>query len=357
MSGDERKETNHTPDDGTAACPPADSDKENKSGEPTRLYSGIQPTGDIHIGNYLGAVANWARQIPRYDCIYCVVDYHAITIEYDPDTMREAVLDTATMGIACGLDPDRCTLFVQSHVTETMELAWIFSTCTAIGALERMTQFKDKAAQHKQNINAGLFTYPVLQAADILGVKADGVPVGDDQSQHLELTREIARRFNHLYGPVFPEARTLYSPAPRIMGLDGQSKMSKSQGNYIAMKDRADTVRKKLGSAYTDPNRLRRSDPGNPDICNIFTLHKSFSSPDEVAAIDAECRSADIGCVDCKKKLGDNMESAMSPIQDKYEDLTRRPDDVRDALATGADRVRRLTSETMTEVRHGLGLR
>ena len=141
------------------------------------------------------------------------------------------------------------------------------------------------------------------------------------------------------------------------MGLDGQSKMSKSQGNYIAMKDRADTVRKKLGSAYTDPNRLRRSDPGNPDICNIFTLHKSFSSPDEVAAIDAECRSADIGCVDCKKKLGDNMESAMSPIQEKYEDLTRRPDDVRDALATGADRVRRLTSETMTEVRHGLGLR
>lgn len=327
------------------------------AGGPTRLYSGIQPTGDIHIGNYLGALANWVKLIPRYDCIYCVVDYHAITIEYDPGAMRDAILDTATMGIACGLDPDRCTLFVQSHVTETMELAWIFSTCTAIGALERMTQFKDKAAQHKQNINAGLFTYPVLQAADILGVKADGVPVGDDQSQHLELTREIARRFNHLYGPVFPDAKTLYSPAPRIMGLDGQAKMSKSQDNYIAMKDSRDTVRKKLSTAYTDPNRLRRSDPGNPDICNIFTLHKSFSSTDEVATIDAECRSAGIGCVDCKKKLGDNMETAMAPIQDKYEDLTGRPDDVRDALATGADRVRSLTSETMTEVRESLGLR
>ena len=365
MNADEHKVSSPVSEGGAGTGPAAGDDtagpavvnKANADGEPTRLYSGIQPTGDIHIGNYLGAVANWAKLIPRYDCIYCVVDYHAITIEYDPDTMREAVLDTAAMGIACGLDPDRCTLFVQSHVTETMELAWIFSTCTAIGALERMTQFKDKAAQHKQNINAGLFTYPVLQAADILGVKADGVPVGDDQSQHLELTREIARRFNHLYGPVFPDAKTLYSPAPRIMGLDGQGKMSKSQGNYIAMKDRGDTVRKKLSTAYTDPNRLRRSDPGNPDVCNIFTLHKSFSSPDEVATIDAECRSAGIGCVDCKKKLGANMETAMSPIQDRYEDLTRRPDDVRDALATGADRVRALTSETMTEVRQSLGLR
>ena len=357
MNADERKVSSPVPAEGTESGHSAEAGNGNAAAEPTRLYSGIQPTGDIHIGNYLGAVANWAKLIPRYDCIYCVVDYHAITIEYDPDTMREAVLDTATMGMACGLDPDRCTLFVQSHVSETMELAWIFSTCTAIGALERMTQFKDKAAQHKQNINAGLFTYPVLQAADILGVKADGVPVGDDQSQHLELTREIARRFNHLYGPVFPDAKTLYSPAPRIMGLDGQGKMSKSQGNYIAMKDGSDTVRKKLSTAYTDPNRLRRSDPGNPDICNIFTLHKSFSGPDEVATIDAECRSAGIGCVDCKKKLGANMETAMSPIQDKYEDLTRRPDDVRDALAAGADRVRTLTAETMTEVRQSLGLR
>ena len=243
-------------DERTQSIASAGNGSENGSSEPTRLYSGIQPTGDIHIGNYLGAVANWVKLIPQYDCIYCVVDYHAITIEYDPDAMRDAVLDTATMGIACGLDPERCTFFVQSHVSETIELAWIFSTVTALGALERMTQFKDKAAQHKQNINAGLFTYPVLQAADILGVKADGVPVGDDQSQHLELTREIARRFNHLYGPVFPEARTLYSPAPRILGLDGQSKMSKSQDNYIAMKDRSDTVRKKLSTAYTDPNRL-----------------------------------------------------------------------------------------------------
>ena len=343
---------------GQSATLPEDGEKRAElKDQPTRLYSGIQPTGDLHIGNYLGAVSNWAKLIPHYDCIYCVVDYHAITIDYQPDAMREAVLDTATMGIACGLDPERCTLFVQSHVTETLELAWVFSTVTALGALERMTQFKDKAIQHKQNINAGLFTYPILQAADILGVKADAVPVGDDQSQHLEFTREIARRFNHLYGPIFPEAKTLYSPAPRIMGLDGQSKMSKSQGNYIAMKDSSDTVRKKLSTAFTDPNRLRKSDPGNPDICNIFTLHKSFSSTDEIENIETECRSAGIGCVDCKAKLGINMEGTIRPIQEKYEDLRQRPNDVKDALAAGAGRVRALTKETMTKVRHNLGIR
>ena len=325
--------------------------------KPTRLYSGIQPTGDIHIGNYLGAVSNWVKLIPKYDCIYCVVDYHAITVEYNPNVMRDAILETATMGIACGLNPQRCTLFVQSDVTETLELAWVFSTVTALGALERMTQFKDKATQHKQNINAGLFTYPVLQAADILGVKADGVPVGDDQSQHLELTRDIARSFNHLYGPIFPEAKTIYSPAPRIMGLDGQAKMSKSQENYIAMKDNNETIQKKLSGAFTDPNRLRKTDPGNPDICNIFTLHKSFSDSNEIATINVDCRKAKIGCVDCKKKLASSMDKTIGPIKEKYEDLKQRPKDVWDVLETGANRVRELTREAMVEVRNKLGIR
>lgn len=332
------------------------SDAPSASG-PTRLYSGIQPTGEIHIGNYLGAVSNWVKLIPKYDCIYCIVDYHAITIEYDISTMQDAVLDTVMIGMACGLDPARCTIFIQSHVMETLELAWVFNTVTSLGALERMTQFKDKSSQHAQNINAGLFTYPVLQAADILGVKADGVPVGEDQAQHLELTREIARRFNHQYGDTFPEPKTLLSPAPRIMGLDGQNKMSKSRDNYISMKDNSDVVRKKLSTAFTDPNRLRRSDPGNPDICNIYTLHQSFSSEDEVAMVNTECRNAGIGCVDCKKILAKNMEIEMTPIQNKYDDLSNRPDDVKDALAEGAKRVKALSEDTMTEVRKNLGLR
>ena len=329
----------------------------SSSSEPTRLYSGIQPTGEIHIGNYLGAISNWVKLIPKYDCIYCIVDYHAITIDYDRTTMLEATLDTAMIGMACGLDPERCTMFIQSHVMETLELAWIFNTVTSLGVLERMTQFKDKSSQHTQNINAGLFTYPVLQAADILGVKADGVPVGEDQVQHLELTREIARRFNHLYGETFPVPKTLLSHTPRIMGLDGQNKMSKSRDNYISMKDHGDVIRKKLSTAYTDPNRLRRSDPGDPDICNIYTLHKSFSSRDEVAVIDTECRNAGIGCVDCKKILAKNMETEMAPIQEKYDDLAKRPDDVKDALAKGAQRVKALSQDTMAEVRENLGLR
>ena len=329
----------------------------SSSSEPTRLYSGIQPTGEIHIGNYLGAISNWVKLIPKYDCIYCIVDYHAITIDYDRTTILEATLDTAMIGMACGLDPERCTMFIQSHVMETLELAWIFNTVTSLGVLERMTQFKDKSSQHTQNINAGLFTYPVLQAADILGVKADGVPVGEDQAQHLELTREIARRFNHLYGETFPVPKTLLSHTPRIMGLDGQNKMSKSRDNYISMKDHGDVIRKKLSTAYTDPNRLRRSDPGDPDICNIYTLHKSFSSRDEVAMIDTECRNAGIGCVDCKKILAKNMETEMAPIQEKYDDLAKRPDDVKDALAKGVQRVKALSQDTMAEVRENLGLR
>lgn len=323
----------------------------------TRIYSGIQPTGEIHIGNYLGAIRNWVRLIPRYDCIYCVVDYHAITIEYDPAGMSAAIVDTAMIGMACGLDPEKCTLFVQSDVPETTELAWVFNTVTSMGALERMTQFKDKASQHQRNINVGLFTYPVLQAADILGPKANGVPVGDDQSQHLEMTREIARRFNFQYGETFPEAQTLYSPAPRIMGLDGQFKMSKSRDNFISMKDEPDTIRQKLSTAFTDPNRKRRTDPGNPDVCNIFTLHKSFSTENQITMVDTECRNAGIGCVDCKKILSDNIISEIDPIQMAYHNLAKRPGDIRDALNRGANRIKALVLETLDEVRAKLGLR
>lgn len=324
---------------------------------PTRIFSGIQPTGEIHIGNYLGAISNWVALIPQYDSIFSIVDYHAITIDYDPAQMQSAILDTAMIGIACGLDPSRCTLFVQSHVCETMELAWIFNTVTSFGALERMIQFKDKSAQHEQNINAGLFIYPVLQAADILVCKADGVPVGEDQAQHLELTREIARRFNYLYGQTFPEPQTMLSQSPRIMGLDGKYKMSKSRGNYISMKDGPQVIREKLAVAFTDPNRKRRSDPGNPDICNIYTLHQSFSTADEIAMVNTECRRAGIGCVDCKKILAENMITQIAPIQDQYHDLEGRPDDVGETLAAGARRIKMLAAETLDEVRRKMGLR
>lgn len=331
--------------------------QEPPSARPTRILSGIQPTGEIHIGNYLGAISNWVTLIPQYDSLFPIVDYHAITIEYDPAQMQAAILDTAMIGIACGLDPARCTLFVQSHVSETTELAWVFSAVTSFGALERMTQFKDKASQHEHNINAGLFTYPVLQAADILICKADGVPVGEDQVQHLELTREIARRFNYLYGQTFPEPQTLLSHAPRIMGLDGRHKMSKSRGNYISMKDEPRVIRGKLAVAFTDPNRKRRSDSGNPDVCNIYTLHQSFSTADEVAMVNTECRRAGIGCVDCKHLLAENVVTQLSPIQDQYQALTKRPHDAWDALAAGARRMKRLAEETMDEVRKKMGLR
>ena len=321
------------------------------------LFSGIQPTGNLTIGNYAGAIRNWLTLQERCSCIFCLVDLHALTTRQDPAELKGRCLDFIALYLACGLDPDKSIIFAQSHNPHHTELMWILNCVSYFGKLSRMTQFKEKAGKHTKNINAGLFTYPVLQAADILGPKANGVPVGDDQAQHLELTREIARRFNYLYGETFPEAQTLYSPSPRIMGLDGQFKMSKSRENYISMKDEPDTIRKKLSTAFTDPDRKRRSDPGNPDICNLFTLHNSFSTDDQVAMIDTECRNAGIGCVDCKKVLADNMIAEIDPIQTDYHDLVKRPDDVRDALARGAGRIKTLVLETLEEVRAKLGLR
>ena len=203
-----------------------------------RLFSGIQPSGDVHVGNYLGAIKNWVRMVDQYDCVFCIVDYHAITIEYDPQEMQKRILNAAAVNIAAGLDPNRCTIFVQSYVPEHTELAWILNTITPIGHLERMTQFKDKSKQHRENINAGLFTYPVLQAADIMLYKGEAVPIGEDQVQHIELAREIARKFNLRYGETFPEPLEILSEAPRIMGLDGKTKMSKSLGNYISLEEK-----------------------------------------------------------------------------------------------------------------------
>lgn len=322
------------------------------------LFSGIQPSGEIHIGNYCGAIRNWVRLMDSHDCIFCVVDYHSLTGVYDAATMKQRIADAARVNMACGIDPERAILFVQSHVPEHTELAWVFSTVTPMGDLSRMIQFKEKSRQNEDNINAGLFTYPVLQAADILLYKATAVPVGEDQIQHIELTREIARKFNARFGDLFPEpAHLTPKEGARIMGMDGKSKMSKSLGNAIGVLEDPDAIWKKLAPALTDENRKRRTDPGNPDICNIFTLHRNFSSADTVALVDRECRVAGIGCVDCKKLLHQSLVAELTPIRERAETLSRQPEQIEAALASGAAKARAIAERTMGEVRIALGIR
>ena len=322
-----------------------------------RLFSGIQPTGDLHIGNYLGALKNWVKLIDEFDCIFCVVDYHAITIEYDPAGMLERVRNAASTLIGCGIDPERCTLFVQSHVPEHTELAWVLNSVTPMGELSRMTQFKEKTKQHEENVNVGLFDYPVLQAADIILYKAIAVPVGEDQVQHVELSREIARKFNARYGEVFPEPKALLTEAARIKGLDGQAKMSKSMNNDIAILDEPAVIRAKLKKAFTVASRVRKTDPGDPDICNIYALHKFFSPPEQCEEIYAKSKSAELGCVDCKKMLAENMIAALAPIREKTLAVLGDEAYLDRVLKEGAERCRAIAQETMAEVRKAMGLR
>ena len=320
-----------------------------------RIFSGIQPSGEIHIGNYVGAIRNWARLVDRYDCIYCVVDYHAITIECEVASMQQRILETATVLVACGLTPDRCKVFVQSHVPEHTELTWIFNCVTPIGELERMTQFKEKAKQHRLNINMGLLDYPVLQAADILIYKAGYVPVGEDQIQHVELSREVARRFNARFGETFPEPKVLLSDAPRILGTDGGAKMSKSLNNAIGLLEPPETIWEKLRTAATCPHRQLRSDPGHPEHCNIFTMHQAFSKPDQIALVDHHCRTAGFGCIDCKEILFKNMMEEIGPIQNRVKEINQNPQYIIDVLKTGAARCRAMAVEVMDEVRTRIG--
>ena len=320
-----------------------------------RAFSGIQPSGELHIGNYLGAVKNWVDLQDKYECFFCVVDLHAITQDYEPAEMPQHVFDMALTLMAAGLDPDKCTIFVQSHVPEHTELAWILNTVTPLGDLERMTQYKEKAAR-KKSVASGLLNYPVLQAADILLYKASVVPVGEDQTQHVELTREIARKWNARYGEVFPEPRALIGPIRRVLGLDGQSKMSKSLGNTVGLLDPPEEVWEKIRVAYTDPARKTRKDPGNPHICNIFTLHQRFSGDEDIAWAEEGCQTAGIGCIDCKKRLTDNMIEALRPIRERAAELRAHPELVHETLAAGAEHCREIASRTLAEVRVGMGL-
>ncbi len=322
-----------------------------------RIFSGIQPSGEIHIGNYVGAIRNWVQLINKYECIYCVVDYHAITIEYDVNSMQKRIMETATILLASGLTPDKCIVFVQSHVPEHTELAWIFNCVTPIGELERMTQFKEKAKQHRHNINMGLLDYPVLQAADILIYKASYVPVGEDQVQHVELCREIARRFNARFGPTFPEPQVILSQAPRILGTDGQAKMSKSMNNAIGILEPKEVIWEKLRTAATCPHRERRHDPGHPEHCNIFTMHTAFSKQNEIDYVEKGCRKAAIGCIECKEILNKNMIEEIYPIQERVREMNEKPDYIKDILKSGASRAKAIVKEVMDEVREKIGVK
>ena len=320
------------------------------------MFSGIQPSGDIHIGNYLGAIKNWVNLFDKYFGIFCIVDYHAITVPYKPGDMANCIRDAAAIYLACGLTREYCIIFVQSDVPEHTELAWLFNTITPLGLLERMTQFKQKARLHEKNINAGLLTYPVLQAADILLYKAEAVPVGEDQAQHIELTREVAHKFNITFGEIFPEPETIISSGGRILGLDGVNKMSKSLNNHISLIETPENIWKKLSTAVTDVKRVRRSDPGRPEMCNIYTLHRSFSSEDEQKYCHDNCISAGIGCLDCKKILAENIEKQLEPIRMKKAFYDENPDEVTGALSYGAEQARKIASEVIKEVRDIMGI-
>jgi tryptophanyl-tRNA synthetase len=320
-----------------------------------RVFSGIQPSGELHIGNYLGAVRTWRQQIEdaKEDTMFCIVDAHAITVPYESKDLRQRIDGFAIDLIACGIDPEKTTFFAQSDVREHTELAWYLASVTPMGDLHRMTQFKEKG-EGQSFVSTALFTYPVLMSADILLYKATVVPVGEDQVQHLELARETARRFNHRFGKTFPEPKPRLSTTPRIMGLDGDSKMSKSKGNTISLFEPEDSFWNKLRKAYTDPQRLGRADPGRPEVCNIYTMHKALSPKEQQDEVVVNCTGAKWGCVDCKKVLFENFQKELIPLRAKREALS--VPQVREALGDGASKARRIAQQTMKQVREVMGL-
>lgn len=321
-----------------------------------RVFAGIQPSGEIHIGNYLGAIQNWVTLLESYECFFCVVDYHALTIDFDPTIMKNRIWNTVMDLIACGVDAQKSCLFVQSMVSEHTELAWILSTVIGIGHLERMTQYKEKSQQNQDNVNLGLLSYPVLQTADILLYKAEKVPVGQDQVQHLELAREIARSFNRRYGTIFPEPQALLSSTPKLPGLDGKNKMSKSQNNTIFLREDKKSIQTKIQKTPTDPNRKRRSDPGNPNVCPIFSLHGFFTETTKKKEIDSDCRIAKIGCVDCKQELLKGIQNLLTPIQEKRTSLEKNKPKIQELIFENGKHAKEMAQETLKQVKESIGI-
>ena len=322
---------------------------------PPRTFSGIQPSGAPHIGNDLGAIRNYVRLQDEYEAIYCIVDYHALTSTHDADRMRRQTREMAAALLALGLDPERCTLFIQSHRPEHAELAWLLATVTPVSWLERSPTYKEKKQNQPDDVNHGLLTYPVLQAADIVIYKATTVPVGKDQAAHLELTREIVRAFNNRYGNTFPEPRAVFTEAPVVLGTDGTRKMSKSLGNAIEIFAPEDEIRRQVMSMVTDTQRIKRTDPGRPEVCNVCQLQRFFGD-DYLQLWEGE-RTAATGCVDMKRLLADRIIRHYAPARELYAELMAHPERVDGILEAGADRLRPMAAATMDEVRAKMGLR
>ncbi len=320
-----------------------------------RIFSGIQPSGAPHLGNDLGAIRNYVRLQDEYEAIYCIVDFHALTSTHDPDVLRQRTREMAAALLALGLDPGRCTLFVQSHRPEVTELAWLLMTVTPVSWLERTPTYKEKREQQPDDVNHGLLTYPVLQAADIVIYKAALVPVGKDQAAHLELSREIVRRFNHHYGQTFPEPQAVFTEAPVVLGTDGVRKMSKSLGNTIEILAPADVIRRQVMSMVTDTERIYRSQPGRPEVCNVCQLHRFFG--DDYEEIWEGERTARTGCADTKMLLAERIVRHYAPARERYEELMAHPREVEGILEAGADRVAPIARATIDEVHAKMGLR
>jgi tryptophanyl-tRNA synthetase len=326
-----------------------------------RVLSGMRPTGKLHLGNYVGALQNWVRMQDEYECFFCIVDWHALTTDYaDTSSVKANSLEVAFDWLAAGLDPKKSVLFIQSHVPAHAELHLLLSMITPLGWLERVPTYKEQRDNIKDKDlgTYGFLGYPVLQAADILVYKADTVPVGEDQVAHVELTREIARRFNGFYGGekgVFPEPQSLLTPTPKLPGTDGR-KMSKSYNNSILLADPEPVVRQKLKTMVTDPARVRRSDPGNPDVCPVGDLHKIFSSKETMAKVNEGCRSAGIGCIECKGWAADALVQLLSPMQERRRKFEENPRLAWDILEEGSARARKVAGGSMSEVRGAMGM-
>lgn len=324
---------------------------------PARVYSAARPTGRQHIGNYLGAIQNYVALQNDFQSIYAIADVHALTTIETTQGLKENCLEMALDWFAAGIDPEKSIVFIQSHVPQVMELHTYLSMVVAVGKLTDLPTFKEKVRMHPQNVNYGLLGYPVLMSADILLFKTDFVPVGIDQAPHLEFAREIVRSFNYRYRTnVLIEPQMKATATPKIIGTDGVNKMSKSLDNDIEIAADEKTTEKRVRSMVTDTNRVRRSDPGNPNICNVFAFHKIFSPPELCAEIDRECRVAGIGCVDCKKKLAANLNASLAPLRERRAELAKNSDRVWESLRDGARRAGAIADATIAEVRDAIGI-
>ncbi len=322
-----------------------------------RVFSGIRPTGRAHLGNYLGAIQNYVALQDEYDCVYCIVDIHALTTVEDTVNLKQNTYEMALDLLAAGIRPEETILFVQSHVPQVMELHTLLSMVTPLGKLTDLPTFKEKARQQPHNVNYGLVGYPVLMTADIVLYKTDIVPVGIDQAPHIEFAREVVRSFNYRYNTkVLIEPDMKNTEVPKVLGIDGKEKMSKSLDNHIELALTPEETRQRVMMMVTDPQRMKRTDPGNPDICNVFSLHKIFTPKEDVDMINTECRRAGIGCVDCKKRFAENLNKALEPFRAKRAELASRPDQVVAILEDGARRARLIAEKTMAEVREAVQL-